>query len=191
MFKGCTEHIHFSLIILTVFFYYLNGCTASAFFPSKWTISSSLQCLNLTQLLTYYGLNPDSLISPSQFTYLCPALLYQIDSRVCIRHYHQMDVEQEALQPVSPGKSQVSYWSGQFWLKCRKKQTITSAGVSTANCHSKVLKSSVRPTLRLSGCFFLCFWKKSFTMYCSSEKDSLDMHVRWFCSKTSWPYRCS
>ncbi|TMS06717.1 Zinc transporter ZIP10, partial [Larimichthys crocea] len=60
------------------------------------------ECLNLTQLLTYYGLNPDSLISPSQFTYLCPALLYQIDSRVCIRHYHQMDVEQEALQPVSP-----------------------------------------------------------------------------------------
>nr|XP_020466707.1 zinc transporter ZIP10 [Monopterus albus] len=59
------------------------------------------ECLNLTQLLTYYGLSPESLISPSQFTYLCPALLYQIDSRVCIRHYHQMDVEQEALGPVS------------------------------------------------------------------------------------------
>ncbi|XP_017285865.1 zinc transporter ZIP10 [Kryptolebias marmoratus] len=55
------------------------------------------ECLNLTQLLAYYGLNPESLISPSQFTYLCPALLYQIDSRVCIRHYHQMEVE-----PVSP-----------------------------------------------------------------------------------------
>ncbi|XP_051815104.1 zinc transporter ZIP10 [Acanthochromis polyacanthus] len=59
------------------------------------------ECLNLTQLLTYYGLNPESLISPRQFTYLCPALLYQIDSRVCIRHYHQMEVEQEALEPVS------------------------------------------------------------------------------------------
>ncbi|KAK1903027.1 Zinc transporter ZIP10 [Dissostichus eleginoides] len=59
------------------------------------------ECLNLTQLLTYYGLSPDSLISPSQFTYLCPALLYQIDSRVCIRHFHQMDVAQEALEPVS------------------------------------------------------------------------------------------
>ncbi|XP_026150550.1 zinc transporter ZIP10 [Mastacembelus armatus] len=59
------------------------------------------ECLNLTQLLSYYGLSPESLISPWQFTYLCPALLYQIDSRVCIRHYHQMDVEQEALEPVS------------------------------------------------------------------------------------------
>ncbi|XP_034042032.1 zinc transporter ZIP10 isoform X2 [Thalassophryne amazonica] len=59
------------------------------------------ECLNLTQLLTDYGLNPESVISPSQFTYLCPALLYQIDSRVCILHYHQMDVEQEALEPVS------------------------------------------------------------------------------------------
>lgn len=57
--------------------------------------------MNLTQLLTYYGLNPESLISPSQFTYLCPALLYQIDSRVCIRHYHQMDVQQEDMEPVS------------------------------------------------------------------------------------------
>ncbi|XP_016527063.1 zinc transporter ZIP10 [Poecilia formosa] len=62
------------------------------------------ECLNLTQLLTYYGLHPDSVISPSEFTYLCPALLYQIDSRVCIRHYHQMEVEQEALQPISSGK---------------------------------------------------------------------------------------
>ncbi|XP_037645014.1 zinc transporter ZIP10 [Sebastes umbrosus] len=59
------------------------------------------ECLNLTQLLTYYGLNPESLISPSQFTYLCPALLYQIDSRVCIRHYHQMDVRQKDMEPVS------------------------------------------------------------------------------------------
>ncbi|XP_010794074.1 zinc transporter ZIP10-like [Notothenia coriiceps] len=67
------------------------------------------ECLNLTQLLTYYGLSPDSLISPSQFTYLCPALLYQIDSRVCIRHFHQMDVAQEALEPVSSGKSRVSF----------------------------------------------------------------------------------
>ncbi|XP_061774427.1 zinc transporter ZIP10 isoform X1 [Nerophis ophidion] len=59
------------------------------------------ECLNLTQLLNYYGLSPDSLISPNQFAYLCPALLYQIDSRVCIRHYHQMDVEQKALENVS------------------------------------------------------------------------------------------
>ncbi|XP_069555003.1 zinc transporter ZIP10 [Brachyistius frenatus] len=59
------------------------------------------ECLNLTQLLTYYGLNPDSLISPSQFTYLCPALLYQIDSRLCIRHHHQMEVKQEALESVN------------------------------------------------------------------------------------------
>lgn len=70
---------------------------------------SFIQCLNLTQLLAYYGLTPESAISRSQFTYLCPALLYQIDSRVCIRHYHQMDVEQEALEPISTGMSQPSY----------------------------------------------------------------------------------
>ncbi|KAL0964084.1 hypothetical protein UPYG_G00318310 [Umbra pygmaea] len=50
------------------------------------------ECLNLTQLLNHYGLSPDSRISPKQFTYLCPALLHQIDSRVCIRHYHRVDM---------------------------------------------------------------------------------------------------
>ncbi|XP_027879235.1 zinc transporter ZIP10 isoform X2 [Xiphophorus couchianus] len=59
------------------------------------------KCLNLTQLLTDYGLHPDSVISPSEFTYLCPALLYQIDRRLCIRHFHQVEVEQEALEPIS------------------------------------------------------------------------------------------
>uniref|UniRef100_A0A3Q3W510 Solute carrier family 39 member 10 n=1 Tax=Mola mola TaxID=94237 RepID=A0A3Q3W510_MOLML len=65
---------------------------------------SHSHCLNLTQLLSYYGLNPESLISPSQFTYLCPALLYQIDSRVCIRHHHQMDT------PVSHASVWVWLW---------------------------------------------------------------------------------
>ncbi|XP_075758009.1 zinc transporter ZIP5 isoform X2 [Pelodiscus sinensis] len=43
-------------------------------------------CLNVTQLLVNFGLNSVSTITPEQFTLLCPALLYQIDSRVCIRH---------------------------------------------------------------------------------------------------------
>uniref|UniRef100_A0A8C9REP4 Solute carrier family 39 member 10 n=1 Tax=Scleropages formosus TaxID=113540 RepID=A0A8C9REP4_SCLFO len=60
---------------------------------------NAIECLNLTQLLHYYGLSPDTLISPTQFTYLCPALLYQIDSRVCIRHYHNVDIQHSALEP--------------------------------------------------------------------------------------------
>ncbi|XP_029461937.1 zinc transporter ZIP10 isoform X2 [Rhinatrema bivittatum] len=51
------------------------------------------ECLNVTQLLQYYGLNINSPISPDQFIYLCPALLYQIDSRLCIKHYSQLHVE--------------------------------------------------------------------------------------------------
>ncbi|KAJ3592481.1 hypothetical protein NHX12_007608 [Muraenolepis orangiensis] len=58
------------------------------------------ECLNLTQLLGYYGLNPDSQISQVQFTYLCPALLYQIDSRVCI-HHHQPREEEEQVYSVA------------------------------------------------------------------------------------------
>ncbi|XP_032641541.1 zinc transporter ZIP5 [Chelonoidis abingdonii] len=47
-------------------------------------------CLNVTQLLVNFGLNTGSQITPEQFTLLCPALLYQIDSRVCIRHQDQL-----------------------------------------------------------------------------------------------------
>lgn len=58
-------------------------------------------CLNLTQLLTDFGLSPDSLVSPLQFSYLCPALLYQIDRRLCLRHYYNLEVESQALDPPS------------------------------------------------------------------------------------------
>ncbi|XP_030051102.1 zinc transporter ZIP5 isoform X2 [Microcaecilia unicolor] len=43
-------------------------------------------CLNVTQLLLNFGLGSVSEITPLQFTLLCPALLYQIDTRVCIQH---------------------------------------------------------------------------------------------------------
>ncbi|XP_069826144.1 zinc transporter ZIP5 isoform X2 [Dendropsophus ebraccatus] len=47
-------------------------------------------CLNVTQLLLNFGLGWVSEITPQQFTLLCPALLYQIDSRVCIYHSDQL-----------------------------------------------------------------------------------------------------
>ncbi|KAF5895007.1 zinc transporter ZIP10-like, partial [Clarias magur] len=43
-------------------------------------------CLNVTQLLWNFGLDHTSHITPAHFTFLCPALLYQIDSGVCLRH---------------------------------------------------------------------------------------------------------
>ncbi|CAH6778532.1 zinc transporter ZIP5 [Phodopus roborovskii] len=42
-------------------------------------------CLNGSQLLVNFGLNPVAPLTPRQFALLCPALLYQIDSRVCIK----------------------------------------------------------------------------------------------------------
>ncbi|XP_021097180.1 zinc transporter ZIP5 isoform X4 [Heterocephalus glaber] len=40
-------------------------------------------CLNGSQLLVNFGLSPATPLTPRQFALLCPALLYQIDSRVC------------------------------------------------------------------------------------------------------------
>ncbi|KAG8452418.1 hypothetical protein GDO86_004282 [Hymenochirus boettgeri] len=47
-------------------------------------------CLNVTQLLMNYGLTGISEITPKQFALLCPALLFQIDSRVCIYHNDEL-----------------------------------------------------------------------------------------------------
>lgn len=49
--------------------------------------------MNVTQLLKHFGLGANSPISPDLFTYLCPALLYQIDSRLCIEHFDKLLVE--------------------------------------------------------------------------------------------------
>uniref|UniRef100_A0A8C9V0W7 Solute carrier family 39 member 10 n=1 Tax=Scleropages formosus TaxID=113540 RepID=A0A8C9V0W7_SCLFO len=95
-----------------------NGRESNIFQPLKPQNSSGQQkpeqhpspCLNLTQLLHYYGLSPDTLISPTQFTYLCPALLYQIDSRVCIRHYHNVDIQHSALEPSHSGREPLAFF---------------------------------------------------------------------------------
>ncbi|NXH10977.1 S39AA protein, partial [Bucco capensis] len=49
------------------------------------------ECLNVTQLLRHYGLESSSPISPELFVYLCPALLYQIERRLCIVHYEELE----------------------------------------------------------------------------------------------------
>ncbi|XP_056401746.1 zinc transporter ZIP10-like isoform X2 [Hyla sarda] len=63
------------------------------------------ECLNVTQLLSYFGLNMNSPISPEQFTYICPALLYQIDRRFCIKHFTGLQME-----TVEESKAGASAW---------------------------------------------------------------------------------
>ncbi|XP_060679334.1 zinc transporter ZIP10-like [Hemiscyllium ocellatum] len=60
-------------------------------------------CLNATQLLVNFGMSSTQGITPKQFTYICPALLYQIDSRVCIQHH-------DSLQIPPQGATQPSVW---------------------------------------------------------------------------------
>lgn len=72
------------------------------------------ECLNVTQLLKHFGLGPNSPISPDLFTYLCPALLYQIDSRLCIEHFDKLLVEDlnkdKALVPEDKANIGASAW---------------------------------------------------------------------------------
>ncbi|XP_075912619.1 uncharacterized protein LOC116938715 isoform X2 [Petromyzon marinus] len=45
------------------------------------------ECLNASQLFQNFGLDVDSaVINTELFSYLCPAILYQIDSQACLKH---------------------------------------------------------------------------------------------------------
>lgn len=72
------------------------------------------ECLNVTQLLKYYGHGANAPISPDLFTCLCPALLYQIDSRLCIEHFDKLLVEDinkdKSLVPEEKGNIGASAW---------------------------------------------------------------------------------
>uniref|UniRef100_H3ADI8 Solute carrier family 39 member 10 n=1 Tax=Latimeria chalumnae TaxID=7897 RepID=H3ADI8_LATCH len=74
------------------------------------------ECLNVTQLLLHYGLSTTAPISKEQFTYLCPALLYQIDSRVCIRHYSELEVENLEKNESRTSAKKVSVGASSSWL---------------------------------------------------------------------------
>uniref|UniRef100_A0A8C7XDK1 Zinc transporter ZIP6 n=2 Tax=Oryzias sinensis TaxID=183150 RepID=A0A8C7XDK1_9TELE len=45
-----------------------------------------LQCLNASSILTYHGMSQEVGVTLVDFSYLCPALLNQMDSGACIRH---------------------------------------------------------------------------------------------------------
>ncbi|XP_072105333.1 zinc transporter ZIP10-like isoform X1 [Mobula birostris] len=60
-------------------------------------------CLNVSQLLVNFGMSTIHEITPKQFSYICPALLYQIESRVCIHHHDSLEIQQN-------GKLSKSVW---------------------------------------------------------------------------------
>ncbi|XP_063741539.1 zinc transporter ZIP6 isoform X2 [Eleginops maclovinus] len=46
----------------------------------------SVECLNASSILSSHGMTPGGSVTIADFSYLCPALLHQIDDGACIRH---------------------------------------------------------------------------------------------------------
>ncbi|XP_041103967.1 zinc transporter ZIP6 isoform X2 [Polyodon spathula] len=44
------------------------------------------ECLNASRILSSHGMNMETVLTHVEFSYLCPALLNQIDSKSCIQH---------------------------------------------------------------------------------------------------------
>ncbi|XP_010711688.1 zinc transporter ZIP10 isoform X3 [Meleagris gallopavo] len=70
------------------------------------------ECLNVTQLLRRHGLETSSQISPEFFIFMCPALLYQIDRRLCIVHYDELEdfVKSKTASIENEDKTGASAW---------------------------------------------------------------------------------
>ncbi|XP_072116953.1 zinc transporter ZIP6-like [Mobula birostris] len=60
------------------------------------------ECLNADHLFLSHGMPPHATLSAEQFSYLCPALLDQIESRACIGR--------------EPGKMYSTYFIGAAWI---------------------------------------------------------------------------
>ncbi|XP_051879675.1 zinc transporter ZIP6-like isoform X2 [Pristis pectinata] len=60
------------------------------------------ECLNADKLLSSHGMLPRATLSAEQFSYLCPALLDQIESKACIAH--------------EPGEKYSGYSIGAAWI---------------------------------------------------------------------------
>lgn len=45
-----------------------------------------LQCLNASSILSSHGMSQEAAVTASDFSFLCPALLHQIDDGACIVH---------------------------------------------------------------------------------------------------------
>ncbi|XP_034039358.1 zinc transporter ZIP6 isoform X2 [Thalassophryne amazonica] len=48
----------------------------------------SIECMNASSILFSHGMSQDVGVTVGDFSYLCPALLNQIDGKVCIHHRH-------------------------------------------------------------------------------------------------------
>eukprot|EP00062_Callorhinchus_milii_P015436 gi/632965685/ref/XP_007899014.1/ PREDICTED: zinc transporter ZIP6 [Callorhinchus milii] len=68
------------------------------------------ECLNAAQLLLTHGMHPQATLTSEQFSYLCPALLDQIDSKVCIIHGNK----QIHSENPRPEISVAAVWIGGF-----------------------------------------------------------------------------
>lgn len=63
---------------------------------------SKEECLNADKILSSHGMHPHATLSAEQFSYLCPALLDQIESKACIAH--------------EPGEKYSAYSVGAAWI---------------------------------------------------------------------------
>lgn len=62
---------------MCVWFYFKLSCEFLCFY---------LQCLNASSILSSHGMSQEGGVTLADFSYLCPALLNQIDGGACLLH---------------------------------------------------------------------------------------------------------
>ncbi|CAM4514272.1 zinc transporter ZIP6 [Caretta caretta] len=54
--------------------------------PSAMNVTDSSSCFNVSKLMTSHGISTQVLLAATEFSYLCPAIINQIDGKHCIIH---------------------------------------------------------------------------------------------------------
>lgn len=81
-----------------------------SFMYSRNTNDNIQECFNATKLLTSHGMNIQVLLNATEFNYLCPAIINQIDARSCLIHTAS---EKKAEIPQKTYSLQIA-WLGGF-----------------------------------------------------------------------------
>ncbi|EMP33912.1 Zinc transporter ZIP6 [Chelonia mydas] len=54
--------------------------------PSAMNVTESSSCFNVSKLMTSHGISTQVLLTATEFSYLCPAIINQIDGKHCVIH---------------------------------------------------------------------------------------------------------
>ncbi|XP_032630869.1 zinc transporter ZIP6 isoform X2 [Chelonoidis abingdonii] len=87
----------------------LRESERGSYMYSKFKNQNTQECLNVSKLMTSHGISTQVLLTATEFSYICPAIVNQIDGKFCVMHA----ASEKAESPPKSNSLQIA-WIGGF-----------------------------------------------------------------------------